>query len=231
MILADTPFAWWRLDEASGTFADSSGNSRSMAVTSGTPTYSQPSAVAGGGTSVIKNSGFWTPALGGVGPSVVTAGVSLEVWFKINAMAGADAFLYDSAKFSAGYGFYLTTTGLAAKVYPAGVLNTVTYTYTYSTNTWHHFVFVFERGGTDRLKLYLDGVLVANNACSNTGQDATAQAGPIAGANSSGSLPFNGGLDELAIYGYDLSATKVAAHYAAGAPPVGNSFPGLFLAA
>jgi len=36
--MADSPIAYWKLDEASGNFADSSGNSRTMTA-AGTPMY------------------------------------------------------------------------------------------------------------------------------------------------------------------------------------------------
>ena len=41
-VMADSPAAYWRMDEASGQPQDSSGNGNNTTTTSGTPTYSQP---------------------------------------------------------------------------------------------------------------------------------------------------------------------------------------------
>jgi hypothetical protein len=80
---------------------------------------------------------------------------------------------------------------------------------------WTHIVGVID--GTNAY-LYENGVLQAQAALSrpfvgNTGQNMDI------GYSSSFGRNFNGGVDECAIYPYALSASQIAAHYAAGISP------------
>ncbi|HEY1437374.1 MAG TPA: LamG-like jellyroll fold domain-containing protein [Casimicrobiaceae bacterium] len=77
--------------------------------------------------------------------------------------------------------------------------------------SWHHFVVTYD--GTT-LRLYVDGVLATSFVSSYTVSTV-----PIAigvGARYGAGWPFNGAIDEAAIYDYALSADQVASHYAAG---------------
>ena len=81
-----------------------------------------------------------------------------------------------------------------------------------SSSTWDHVVMSFD-GSTS--KLYLDGVQVDSQGSpqsvpTNTGVLTIGEAYPGAGEG------YGGGLDELAIYTYGLSAGQVANHYLAG---------------
>ncbi len=79
-VLADTPLIYWRLEEASGNFADSSGNGFT-ADAFGTLVYQQPPAT-GSGYSVTSSSdgrGGYTPGpINLTDPNIFT----LEVWIK-----------------------------------------------------------------------------------------------------------------------------------------------------
>ena len=73
------------------------------------------------------------------------------------------------------------------------------------------------------LKLYVDGVLVDTN--SSLTNDATMNGAAFAvGAarfiDDAGTRPFDGLIDEFALYGTVLDATAVSTHYNAGIAPI-----------
>ena len=89
-----------------------------------------------------------------------------------------------------------------------------------SSNVWHQMVWTRRADGVSLM--YMDGNTVAEGA--NAGAIAFGSVGnPLyVGSNFSapGSpvLSMSGAIDEVAVYGYDLSASQVLAHYNAAAP-------------
>ena len=87
-----------------------------------------------------------------------------------------------------------------------------------SHSVWHHVVAT----GSDsagELKLYVDGVLVDTN--SSLTNDATMNGyqfavGAARFVQDGGTRPFDGLIDEFALYGTVLDATAVSTHYNAG---------------
>ncbi|GIJ67955.1 ricin-type beta-trefoil lectin domain protein [Virgisporangium ochraceum] len=86
---------------------------------------------------------------------------------------------------------------------------------------WHH---VLLTAGGDSQTLYLDGVAIgAVSGAPIDHQDRTRALVGNGHANGfvqapSGGFPFNGSVDEVAVYRYPLSATQAAEHHAARAP-------------
>jgi RHS repeat-associated protein len=78
-------------------------------------------------------------------------------------------------------------------------------------NTWEHVVGTFD--GTT-ITLYLNGVMVDQHSVSVT--MATGSGGIGIGADTNGGNPWNGRLDEVAIYDSTLPASRVQAHFNAG---------------
>ena len=84
-------------------------------------------------------------------------------------------------------------------------------------DTWHHVVYV--RSG-EAVSLYLDGNVTAPEIKNTLG--AVDRMGPLVfGTRSDGYAPFEGRLDELAVYNGSLSPERIAAHYAAATKPDG----------
>jgi hypothetical protein len=63
------------------------------------------------------------------------------------------------------------------------------------------------------VRLYMNGVEVANVPSPGPVADTTA---PFAIAADPGNVPFEGLIDEVAVYGTQLSVERIAAHHAAG---------------
>lgn len=94
---------------------------------------------------------------------------------------------------------------------------------------WHHVVATQSSAG---MRLYVDGALQAQNSNTvNASYFGTWHAGGDnlsgyqGGGNSQANRYFHGQLDETAVYGTALSATRVGAHYAAGTGTGGDTTP------
>ncbi|MBT3980457.1 MAG: LamG domain-containing protein [Bacteriovoracaceae bacterium] len=86
----------------------------------------------------------------------------------------------------------------------------VTSTVTVSTSTWYHIVGTYD--GAGNAYIYVNGV--SNTASGTAGTITWTSAQLGVGSNTSGSGNYFGGyMDELAIYGTELSAGQVLNHY------------------
>lgn len=204
-VLADSPRGYWRLDEASGNFADSSGNSHTGTAGSGLA-YSETGAILGNNAvrmfddtnSFINVTDHADFDLGDT--------LSLECWLKPGTIEFAASII------DKGVGAYQLTLltdytfrlqardgnilALSSRAVPLDGL-------------WHHIVAT--KNGTDTF-VYLDGLDTStypdsNQTLINTSTDLRI------GATAVGTNRYVGGLDELAVYATALSSTRVRAHY------------------
>ncbi len=232
-VLADSPIGYWRLDETSGTnAADSSGNSHAGTYTNG-PTLNQTGLLAGdadtatsfdGSNDVViitSNAGMrvssaWTleswikVASGEVifGPILVSVYDGSTVRFMLGSWDGSNHTLKPSVGFYTGGGWRVATASSNISV-----------------NAVHHIVGTWD--GTT-LKVYVDGSLAGSNA-PGVATPTTNTDNYYIGArwdNSGDNAHFKGIIDEVAIYGTDIGATRIAAHYTAGTTnPNGTATP------
>lgn len=223
VILADSPYAYWRLNDLGATAADDSGNSRTGAYTGMTlglagaiPTDPANHAVSSP-----------NPANDYVRSNFMlnTSQVTLECWIKVTGTPSADTII---AGFFNGYAattydkvLYLDTarklrfyafdvTASAAKYTPAGAS-------AIPVNQWVHVVGVYD--GT-RLRAYVNGAEVGSILASSTYAGYTVNNVFLRGKDGGTPAAFAGtlaaSLDEFAVYNTGLSAARIAAHYAAG---------------
>ncbi len=217
LVQHDGPVGYWRLGEASGQAADSSGNAHPSTVATAI-SYSQPGALANnadtgmgfnGTTSVLSIPD--TPVLKVIG------NLALEFWIKPASMAvrqspiskGYTAEFELTIEVDGSVSFYFgdgATYAALGAVLPIGsILNGV----------WAHVV--VQRDAVNGYG-YLNGVLVKTIPYSHA---IVAGAGVVAiGAESPSGQAINGELDEVAVYAHALSAAQVAAHYAVGKAPL-----------
>lgn len=221
-VLADSPLVYLRLDEASGTScADASGNSRT-------------------GTTVNTPTRNVTPGSGGVGngKAVTLASASsqkitipsasvfngrtvftLECWVKFTSLpaAGGGGFAWLVAKDHSWNFAFWNDAGPTPKLYcnpshfgSGGGARTVSWSP--STGTWYHLVVTCD--GTDT-KFYVNGVQQGATQTLSVGTpDAGTSSDVEIGAINSGGY-LDATVDEVAIFPTALSATRIAAHYAA----------------
>lgn len=203
------PVAYWRMGEASGNFADSSGNGNTATVSGSTWTYAQTGAIANDPNLAARaNAGSM------IGTTTITpAGAfSLVAWTNpTNGGASGAGRIFDASKvelFGAGVGstnlnFRLNGTTIAGQ----------------SNNSWtygaYHLVVATYDGsnsGTNNMALYVDNVLVAN-ASAATLANATA----LTLGNEVDTLRgFNGSLDEMAYFNKVLTLGQIGTLYLAG---------------
>lgn len=215
-VLADSPLAYYRLDDASGTVAvDSSGNGLD-ATYFGSPTL--------GATSLLASD----PSNGAVqfdgsNDRVELAMSSNITSFSVEAIikTSTTAAMQIAGRASgASSMFYIDTsaTGQPRCVAKntAGSFAVATGPTSIADGQPHHIVGTFSGGTSGTVRLYVDGSQVATATLSFT-LDGTLDIAFSVGAQGGGSGRFvNGVIDEVAYYAnVELSSGRVAAHYAA----------------
>lgn len=217
-ILADTPLAYYRLDEAQPTAADSSGNGHAGTYVqngSGT-TNQQPSLINSdpADDSCLFNSGGYVDLTGL--PSVGDV-FSFECWVQNDPGTGVCGLISMGTA-----GGYMRVNNHQLELLRSQTAGIVVGTTTIATwTTPHHFV-ATKNGAS--VHLYVDGVDVTGSV-----SNATCTGGvnpPLLAADSGGENLGNANptlLDEAAVYAYALTSTQVSAHYAAGIAAPGTS--------
>ena len=229
-VLADGPVGWWRLGDDTPTSivaTDSSGGGRD-----GTYVNSPASAsglVAGDGDGAVDFDGtndkldlpaaaFGTPFVAGSLPQ------SWELWISTTQVPSGSS---PGAVILAGtntlgtpwadmFAFHLRADGTVRFTADWHDAAAITTSAALNDGSPHHLVATIEAG---TVSLYVDGALdgTDTHAVSDSfGADRVRAAAPR--ANVSGYEKYDGIIDEIAFYTSALSATRVAAHYAAGNP-------------
>lgn len=221
----DSPDLLYALSEGSGTAAiDSSGNGRTGTILAGATrepgdcTGTNPSLALGGTVA----SGITVPG-GAIAPPNT---FSIEIWFRTTSNRGGQLI---------GFGESATGTSAVADrriwMRPNGVLRfsirennavrTISTPGSYRDGTWHHAVATLSSSG---MRLYVDGVLRASNTRDTAyhynpyGSDGFWRVGGDTTTGMAGVIDATlvSSIDNAAVYPTALTASQVAAHYAAG---------------
>lgn len=223
-VAADTPWAYYKTNEASGSLADSSGNSRTLTIPGGSPTYAQtgPSGAADALAWPDSSGGTEYYAVGSVGPG---AGLfTLECWFYLTATPTNATPLVGLAY---GYGnnsrrpieMYIGSDGkikVLTSISSSAAPTILSSASAVSLNTWHHAVGVFNSGTVRKIRL--DKVDVASDAVTIS-YTASGAAFFIHGGGTDASSVVdltNGSavtISKAAIYQAALTNTRIDAHY------------------
>lgn len=210
IVLANSPAAYWRLEETSGTTAeDSTANNRDLTLVN-TPTLDVAGAISGSKAMTFTGS---SSEYGYTADHAVFAwgtACSFEGWIKTTSTASNQVIV---SQWNTDYAFWLgfESAGQATcRVRIASTNYTAQASGNWHDGQWHHVAGV--RDGTS-LKLYVDGIL------RNT---ATVASGAIDSATSNveiarvaGSAYTTASLDEIAVYTTALSASDVWDRYEA----------------
>jgi peptidoglycan hydrolase-like protein with peptidoglycan-binding domain len=220
-VLADSPLAWWRLGEASGTaMVDSSGNGRDGVYTGGI-TLNQTSLVASDTSNTAAD--MDTTVQGNVTDAawMDVSTVTLECWYKPDTAPGAEEILVNRYSSTTNQRTWLLRRSAAGKLalyyYDTGGTQRVTTgATTLAQNVNHHLAATVD--GSGNVVLYVDGVSDATASYGVAPRSAVATNIRVGSYNGGGSLTgANGILDEVAFYGSVLSGARILAHYNAGA--------------
>jgi hypothetical protein len=214
-VLADSPAAYWRLGEASGTTAaDASGNNRSGSYLN-TPTLGVAGALSGDSNTAVGFNGtneyVNVPYTAALNPASFT----VEAWAFVTGGQGTFRSLVTSRDYAAGNarGYILYAgndnnwqlwTGNGGWNVLDGPAVTL--------NQWTHLVGTYD-GAT--MRLYVNGILAASTSAGYL-QNAQRPL-RVASGNTDGAADYflPGSVDEVAVYGSALSDARVSAHFAA----------------
>lgn len=217
-VLADNPVSYWRLNDSSGSTAVDQVGLNPGQITGAT--LGEPGPFAGSGSMRFEGSGDVNL---GTDPSLRPPNNwTVEAWFKASASDAANCV---NTYHSSGCALYAVHAfGLHLDLDPQGHVfgdfdSTSAQEYsvespgTYGDDTWHYIVLVRE---TTELRLYIDSSEVAATAVAEpTTYYCCENIATIANDDACRCAPFTGWESEVAFYNYPLSATRIAAHYAA----------------
>jgi signal peptidase I len=221
----DSPYLLYALDEGSGASAtDSSGNGRTGTLLAGvtreagTCTGDDPALTLGG----TVTSGITVPGAAIAPPDTF----SIEIWFRTTSNRGGQLMGFgESASGTSAVAdrrIWMRNNGaLRFSIQEDNTVRTLNAPGDYRDGAWHHVVATLSSSG---MRLYVDGVLEASNSRDTAyhygpygsdgfwrvGGDTTTELAGVTDATLVSST------DNAAVYTTALSATQVAAHYAAG---------------
>jgi hypothetical protein len=221
-VLADNPSGYWRLGELSGTAAAAASGSPAGTYTNA-PTLGVGGGVGDTDTAVRFDGSNDYMTLGDSFDLVNNSTFTIECW--VNPAAAATASYPEVfGKYTASGGWWLYLEGSAEGTPNAATFerigsagsdhaSTGAASLALPVNTWSHVAVTYD--GTD-VRIYLNGVLRDTTTSSRTVPN-TAIAATL-GGDPGTTAPFNGRLDEAAIYPTALSQARIQAHYDAGKP-------------
>jgi parallel beta-helix repeat protein len=226
-ILSLSPFSYWRLGEGSGPTAVDGGSSANNGTYNG-GTFGQSGSINGDTDTSIHFDGATNYIAVSHSDDYLLDEGAVQLWFNADSIGPGIQGLFSKDRLDFETGghlmIYLTDTGLlAARLQSATAAYNTQSAAPVSTGQWHHVAFTF---GADGMKLYLDGVIVDTNAYTGglgtTSGDIGNYEPIILGASNwdNPTFPINeyflGYLDEVALFGNQLSAEQIEDIFAAG---------------
>jgi PKD repeat protein len=203
---------YWRLGESAGpTLADSLG-SGDLKATSGL-TYGQTGALNNDTNRAIRFSGsnaFASTQTAELAPNLFT----VEAWVKTTSLSGGKIIGFGNAKTGNSTSYdrhlYLDSSGYVN----FGVYNGSTYiarsTSRINDGNWHQVLGTLDANG---VSLYVDGVRVARNAGTTTGEPTVGYWRVGGDSTWSGNRYLAGTIDEVAVYPTSLTLNQIQKHY------------------
>lgn len=238
-VLADSPVGYWRFQEASGATCADSSTSGFTGTAAGTFTRNVSEAAAG-----------WTPGitLGGTTSDFVsvpdnnaldiTGAITVELVVTPARINQQQALVSKGHSNVSPGGFVVAISATNHVQLFNGFDGTVIITgaFTFAIGTTYHVV--VQRDGSNNPWVWLNGALDTQGAVNAAPFGATNEP-LVIGANSANGtkqLPYQGTVDEVAVYSSFLSSSRIAAHYAArntgsSSSPGRSASPGQLVAA
>lgn len=210
-IIADSPFAYWRLGESSGTTAADEISTNDGTYVN-TPTLGVSGATSDGDTAVnLDPAGSEYLSIPALATGAFTNGDdwTFEIWLSADAHGGDKRLLSARSNISGmirldsgTIGYYNTATWVNLGTLPA------------AGTGWHHLVVCYD-ASANQGQAYIDGVAqtaqtVGSGNNHNPFTTIVDIGRPYTGAFGA---YFDGGIDELAVYDRLLTSTEVSDHY------------------
>lgn len=222
-VLADDPYLFYLVDEASGpAAADAAPGHRTGTFTS-IAAYQQADA--------LPNNPGYSVRLGSTTGRLVSGGTavadpdrfSLELWFRTTTTAGGKLIGFESTRNASSllYDRHVLMDPSGRLVYGGWTANTVrriTSPQAYNDGAWHHLVLTaVPRGNQQDSVLYVDGELVTFGTTTRisvyNGWWRVGYGNVPVGPGYPATGGFAGSIDQVAVYNTALGPARVAAHY------------------
>lgn len=215
-VLSDSPLAYYRLGESSGTtMVDASGNSRDGSHVA-TPTLGATSLLVGdSNTAVGYSSGKYSEVTSATWMDA--SPFTIEALIKPTGVSGTQTIASrydggDSGSFTvSSWTLRLDGNKLACYIFAGTTFSAATQSTTLSAGTTYHVAATYD--GTT-VTVYVNGTSVGT--ATRTGMNSPVSRNlRIARSGNSATEPYTGTIDEVAYYGSALSSTRISAHYTA----------------
>lgn len=210
-VLADGPLAYYRLGEPAGSHAalDSTGNAHT-ATPAGGVQFGQPGALPSntGSSALIPGNSSLIPGEIDLPAGIFagTTGATIEFWVKLTSANGP--VIYNCA----GVFVFLSNTGLVRYQQNGAVI--ATGATPVNDGIWHHVVAVTTGAGVGFTNIYVDGNLDAAEVGgpNQNFPNVPASLGDLANGNNLDDME----LQEVALYGTQLTGAQIAKHFSLG---------------
>lgn len=214
VVLADTPLAYWRLGETTGsTAADSGGNGYNGTYANCT-LGAAPLVNNNGGNLAVSGNGSSSQILVGAVSALysLSRNFSIEAWIKPASVAGG----FLSGIFSLGLnGFCARQNGPSIELLRDYSVSLGAVNCGLTAGARFHIVVTVDSTGT--ATVYCNGVSKGTiNASGYTYSGQYVRVGADGKDSTTVNTFLGGTLDEVAVYSHALTATQIAAHYSAG---------------
>ena len=208
-VIQDKPSYYWRLNETFGAAVDRMQGLNG--TISGGVTLNQPGALVDGDKCMVFDgvSGKIVTSTAGIIPLICT----IEAWIKTT-----DADPQPIISFGATFGLLPTIGTQSGSLWVAYDSANAFSNKTVTDGQWHHVVYVLS---STTCSFYIDGVLDVTR--SQVRSAATTDIITI-GAGVAPTVPWNGSIDEVAIYPYALTPAQIQSHYKARSPYPTDSY-------
>ncbi len=218
-VLASGPYAYWPLNETTGTVAADISGSGLNGTYYGLVTLNQPGPLSASSNHAVLFGGSGTVAKVTMATSAVWnrsngQAFSVETWIKPNWTGGYRDIIVNRGT-SGTYNWILYQHATDGSLQLHGAAQNKS-TFIPPNGVWSHVVATVDTSSVSRL--YVNGVLVQTVA----GYAFGASPGSvvhIGNGPSDVNEPFNGSMDDVALYNKTLSQAEISAHYAARTQP------------
>lgn len=240
-VTAETPLAWYRLGERSGTeAADSSGNRRHGTYEGGAVAGSTSGLIFGDKDPAIHFDGVDDGVTLPLAVGLTGASYSIEAWIQPTQEVGVNdlAIFEQTGVYVVGLTqlIQVAVANSSDPTMPGGLVvntntaagNGIAYSNVRVDDSQPHHI-VFTRSVANGMQVYVDGVNATGFTSFGGGVDGFAPTAVVIGNATiltTTNPRFNGALDEVRLYDTELSAATVLAHYQAGFEPWADDTPG-----
>jgi hypothetical protein len=210
-VMADSPLAYWRLGEASGTVATDQLTTRNGTYNNG-PALGQPGALFNDPATSVGFNGTNQYVQAPADTALNLATFTVEVWAKPTGGANTYHGVIASRIYPQGWVLYLAADGTWEFWLNSGTGMSTVAAGSATLNGWQHLVATYD--GTTAT-VYVNGV-ATGSAVVSAYQAQAGNALEIGQSETGDNFYFPGQLEEAVVYGAALSATQVQHHYSVG---------------